>query len=66
MAVLDYHRASAHVGTSIISRAIKNAVAYVLSWNDARQTEKVLSQLSDHELDDIGLSRGTISSFTHR
>jgi uncharacterized protein YjiS (DUF1127 family) len=32
------------------------ALAFIL-WNDARATRNVLSKLSDHELDDIGLSR---------
>lgn len=32
----------------------------MLSWNDARVTRKALTGLSDHELDDIGLSRGDI------
>lgn len=30
------------------------------AWNDARVTRNALSQLSDHELDDIGLHRGDI------
>lgn len=29
-------------------------------WNDARVTRKALSNLSDRELDDIGLCRGDI------
>ena len=32
----------------------------VAAWNDARLTRKTLSQLSDRELDDIGLTRGDI------
>ena len=32
------------------------------AWNDARQTRKSLSTLSDHELDDIGLVRGDIDN----
>jgi len=32
------------------------------AWNDARQTRNALSRLSDHELDDIGLTRGDINS----
>lgn len=30
------------------------------AWNDARITRKALSNLSDRELDDIGLCRGDI------
>lgn len=33
------------------------------AWNDSRQTRTALSQLSDHELEDIGLTRGDINSF---
>jgi uncharacterized protein YjiS (DUF1127 family) len=32
------------------------------AWNDARVTRKALSQLSDRELDDIGLCRGDIDA----
>jgi uncharacterized protein YjiS (DUF1127 family) len=31
-------------------------------WNDARRTRNALSQLSAHELDDIGLCRGDIDT----
>jgi uncharacterized protein YjiS (DUF1127 family) len=40
--------------------ALSNAVSMVAAWNDARITRKVLSKLSDRELDDIGLCRGDI------
>jgi uncharacterized protein YjiS (DUF1127 family) len=32
------------------------------AWNDTRKTRNALSQLSDHELNDIGLTRGDINS----
>ncbi len=32
------------------------------AWNDARRTRNALAQLSSHELDDIGLSRGDIDN----
>ena len=32
----------------------------VAAWNDARVTRKALSQLSDRQLEDIGLVRGDI------
>jgi len=35
-------------------------VARIVAWNDARQTRKVLYNLSDRELDDIGLARSDI------
>jgi uncharacterized protein YjiS (DUF1127 family) len=39
---------------------VSNALTSVKVWNDARVTRKVLSSLSDRELDDIGLCRGDI------
>ncbi|MGV6812109.1 MAG: DUF1127 domain-containing protein [Brevirhabdus sp.] len=33
----------------------------VIAWNDTRITRKALSQLSDRELEDIGLNRGDIA-----
>ncbi|MEL7012731.1 MAG: DUF1127 domain-containing protein [Pseudomonadota bacterium] len=35
-------------------------VGAICAWNDARLTRKALAQLSDRELDDIGLERGDI------
>ena len=37
-----------------------------LAWNDARVTRRALSQLSDHELEDIGLVRGDIDTIARR
>ena len=45
-------------GSSIFATAI----AAIAQWNDARITRKALSQLSDRELDDIGLCRGDIDA----
>jgi uncharacterized protein YjiS (DUF1127 family) len=39
---------------------VSNALVSVKNWNDARVTRKVLSSLTDRELDDIGLCRGDI------
>jgi uncharacterized protein YjiS (DUF1127 family) len=36
------------------------------SWNDARVTRNALSQLSDRELEDIGLCRGDIDFIAHK
>lgn len=38
----------------------------IADWNDARRTRKVLSQLSSHELDDIGLTRGDIDAISRK
>jgi uncharacterized protein YjiS (DUF1127 family) len=35
-------------------------VGRIAAWNDARVTRKALSQLTDRELDDLGLTRGDI------
>lgn len=34
----------------------------IKSWNDTRITRNALSRLSDHELDDLGLTRGDIEA----
>lgn len=36
------------------------------AWNDARVTRKALAQLSDRELEDIGLCRGDIELVVNR
>jgi uncharacterized protein YjiS (DUF1127 family) len=41
-------------------------ITAVAAWNDARQTRNALERLSDHELADIGLSRGEIETVAHR
>jgi uncharacterized protein YjiS (DUF1127 family) len=51
---------------SVTARAIFAAAELfgrVFAWNDARRTRAILSRLSTHELDDIGLSRGDIDAF---
>lgn len=42
------------------SRVLADVVGMIAAWNDARVTRKGLSQLSDRELDDLGLVRGDI------
>lgn len=58
MASLNQTHAPALGG--IFGAAISAAIGRVITWNDARMTRKALSNLSDHELDDIGLTRGEI------
>ncbi|MYF89712.1 MAG: DUF1127 domain-containing protein [Boseongicola sp. SB0676_bin_33] len=41
---------------------LSGLVSGVVHWNKARRTRAVLSRLSTHELDDIGISRGDIDS----
>jgi uncharacterized protein YjiS (DUF1127 family) len=58
MSVISTNR-TAPVGATSIFAAALSAFA---SWNDARVTRKTLAQLSDRELDDIGLCRGDIEA----
>ena len=57
MAVIDTARNAAPI--NFFGGVFKRLNAFA-KWNDARLTRKALSQLSDRELDDIGLSRGDI------
>lgn len=57
MAVIDTTRTASHA--SVFGGLFKLFGA-VAAWNDARLTRKALSQLSDRELDDIGLVRSDI------
>jgi len=36
--------------------------ARALTWNETRRTRAILSRLSAHELNDIGLTRGDIEN----
>ncbi|KAF0675736.1 DUF1127 domain-containing protein [Profundibacterium mesophilum] len=50
-------------GEAASTRAILNVLRMwdaIVEWNDLRVTRKCLGQLSDSELDDIGLSRSDI------
>lgn len=62
MALIDLGRTRGH--TSSFADRIRNrfvaALGALVDWNDTRRTRNVLAQLSSHELDDIGLSRGDI------
>lgn len=44
--------------TNVAARTINAFVA----WNNERRTRAILSRLSTHELNDIGLERGDIDS----
>ena len=67
MAALDTTRPFAASGSAGRTTSIfAAAFAMFAAWNDARQTRKALSVLTDRELDDIGLSRGDIDSVTFR
>ncbi len=46
--------------------SVARLVARFTAWNDARRTRNALARLTDHELDDIGLSRGDIDAIGRR
>jgi uncharacterized protein YjiS (DUF1127 family) len=58
MASLDHTRTFSTGG--LFGSALSAALGRFTTWNDARITRKALSNLSDHELNDIGLTRGEI------
>src|SRR5690606_22291839 len=64
MAVLDTHRSE--ITAAPIGLGLSRLVAAFTAWNDARVTRKALSVLSDRELEDIGLTRADIASFSMR
>ncbi|MDD9923927.1 MAG: DUF1127 domain-containing protein [Boseongicola sp.] len=66
MALLDFSRASGRSVTSAdrFNRLIASTIGALASWNDARNTRNALAKLSDHELDDLGISRGDIDRIT--
>lgn len=50
------------ITTYRIALFVGSIFAAIAGWNDARMTRNALGQLSDRELDDIGLCRGDIDS----
>ncbi|MBT8418996.1 MAG: DUF1127 domain-containing protein [Silicimonas sp.] len=66
MALIDMGRSSGHSSslTNTIRALVNAATVAVADWNDTRRTRHILSQLTAHELDDIGLSRGDIDALT--
>ena len=58
MAVIDSTRS--HASTAGFGGLMTRVYETLVTWNERRATRKALSQLSDRELDDIGLSRGDI------
>ncbi len=58
MAAIDTNRLI--VDRQRLGGRLTHVFAVFATWNDARMTRKVLKQLSDRELDDIGLIRADI------
>lgn len=64
MAIFDNTRPTSHgflFGTRFVAMKATVANAFT-AWNDTRATHKALAQLSDLQLDDIGLTRSDISN----
>lgn len=66
MAVFDTTRPTADLFAGRSQSIVNMIIGAVATWNDARVTRKSLSQLSNRELDDIGLSRGDIELVANR
>lgn len=68
MAVIDPARVTPATGLfgGRVFRQLVRLSGAVISWNDARVTRNALRRLSNHELDDIGLSRGDVDRLTWR
>ena len=67
MAFLDIYKTTTFTKPrSIIVKFITNMFSEFANWNDARITRNALSQLSDRELNDIGLVPGDINKISRR
>ncbi|HKK97995.1 MAG TPA: DUF1127 domain-containing protein [Marivita sp.] len=60
MAAFDTTRPTYAVGHKGFGSMFTSIFAAVSDWNDARLTRNALNTLSDHELEDIGLTRGDV------
>ena len=61
MAATDTRVATvAYAPVTALTGIFSNALAALAAWNESRATRSALSQLTDRELDDIGLSRSEI------
>ena len=58
MALLDFSRPFTAVDR--VRYVASHAVAIFNAWNDQRRTRDMLSQLSNEQLDDLGLTVGDI------
>ena len=66
MAAFDTTRPSTILPAGFFSRFVGQIGHVIADWNDARVTRKALSQLTNRELDDIGLVRGDIENIARR
>ncbi|AUH35225.1 DUF1127 domain-containing protein [Paracoccus tegillarcae] len=63
MSAIDINRLGSNPQSSGL---LGRLLAMLTAWNDTRVTRNTLSQLSDRELDDIGLDRGDIERIARR
>jgi uncharacterized protein YjiS (DUF1127 family) len=62
MAAFDTTRPTYAASSKGFGAFATSLISAFSAWNDTRKTRTALSQLSDHELNDIGLTRGDINS----
>ena len=60
MAALDTSRPVVALNGGFLTTVFTNVFGALAAWNDARATRKALSQLTDRELDDVGLTRADL------
>ena len=67
MAFLDIsHTTTSTTSSNIILKFIISVFDKLIKWNDSRITRNALSQLSERELNDIGLVPGDIDRISRR
>jgi len=67
MAFLDIsHTTTFTTSSNIILKFIISVFDKLIKWNDSRITRNALSQLSERELNDIGLVPGDIDKISRR
>ncbi len=62
--ISQMNRTVGQTGKAPIS--VAGLVTRFTAWNEARRTRNALARLTDHELDDIGLTRGDIDAIGRR
>ena len=68
MAMID-HRPQLPFGTltaQFIASGIRSLRARISRWLEVRRTVRILSQLQDAQLSDLGLTRGDIAAFARK
>ncbi len=68
MALLEFTRSPSRsvAASDRYHSFVATSIAAFAAWNDTRRTRNTLNQLSSHELEDIGLSRGDIDHIVRK